>query len=537
MQKHLDVPPWAYRVELESPLVGEAPAPGLPAFLGIKSSLIPLSEDLKGPIKIYWQSLPSPLDPLQPSSEDMINAPLGGILGRRAMKMLCRVISRLAPLMGVLLLGVVPLAQAQGVRSLGMGGLVLPGPEAANRNPAYAAYPSRYREGWSVPVGLLRFLPTFPDTSPLTYFTDRQTFKTGFDALSFYDQLTHLNSFLLNPARSPDELVFRIRADRLEITDGQGNPLTPSFALGAVKPGPTALYPDPLFWIPLLGEEQVYFRFGPFLGVEGVQVNPSPELARALAGGSLDACKQTPSPCTLSATAKASSGLALALGWAADLGEVPGVGQLYVGVRGEGFYGLGYTEVNAEARPVFDENGNPTAVDYRVGGFYSIAYAPEGSGLAPGRGYGLRGDVGVVLDLGQATLGVGVQNLLSLVTWEGYEFSLDGNGNMTQTPAKRQGNLLEPSVFLNGAYRFQDLGLLIGADASFGSVAPSFHLGAEYVLGPTLLRAGVGYEGGFRFGVGAGLDLGGLGLDLALTRHEAPLVGGNVYGIALAVRF
>lgn len=40
--------------------------------------------------------------------------------------------------------GLAPLGQAQGVRSLGMGGLVLPGPEAANRNPAYAAYPSRY---------------------------------------------------------------------------------------------------------------------------------------------------------------------------------------------------------------------------------------------------------------------------------------------------------------------------------------------------------------------------------------------------------
>ncbi len=453
------------------------------------------------------------------------------------MKMLSRAISRLAPLVGVLLLGAVSLGQAQGVRSLGMGGLVLPGPEAASRNPAYAAYPSRYQEGWPVPVGLLRFLPSFPDTSPFTYFTDRQTFKTGFDALSFYDQLTHLDSFLLNPARSPDEVVFRIRADRLEITDGQGNPLTPSFGLGATTPEPTALYPDPLFWIPFWSEGDLYFRFGPFLGVEGIQVSPSPELARALAGGSLDACKQTPSPCALSATAKASSGLALALGWATALPELPGVGQLYVGLRGEGFYGLGYGEVNAEARPVFDQDGNPTGVDYRVGGFYSIAYAPEGSGLFPGRGYGLRGDVGVVLDLGQATLGLGVQNLLSLVTWEGYEFTLDQNGNMAQTPAKRQGNLVEPSVFLNGAYYFKDFPLVVGADATFGSVAPSFHLGAEYALGPALLRAGVGYEGGFRFGVGAGVELGGLGLDLALTRHEAPLVGGDVYGIAMAVRF
>ncbi|WP_337845732.1 hypothetical protein [Thermus sp.] len=437
-----------------------------------------------------------------------------------------------------LLVGLVPIGQAQGVRSLGMGGLVLPGPEGADRNPAYAAYPSRYgREGTMVPLGLLRFLPTFPDTSPFTYFTDRQAFKTGFDALSFYDQLTHPNSFLLNHARSPDEVVFRIRADRLEIADGQGNPLAPSFALGAVGAKPTALYPPPLYWIPLWSEGGIYFRFGPFLGVEGLQVSPSRELAQALAGGNLDACRQDPSPCTLSATAKASSGVALDLGWAAALPEVPEVGQLYVGVRGQGFYGLGYVEVNAEARPIFDPDGNPSAVDYQVGGFYSIAYAPQGSGLFPGRGYGLRGDVGVVLDMGQATLGLGVQNLLSLVTWEGYAFSVDQNGNLTQTPAKRQGDIFAPSLFLNGAYHFQDLGLLLGADASFGATAPSFHLGGEYALGLALLRAGVGYEGGFRFGLGAGFDLEGLGLDLALTRHEAPLVGGSVYGIALAVRF
>jgi hypothetical protein len=44
-------------------------------------------------------------------------------------------------------------------------------------------------------------------------------------------------------------------------------------------------------------------------------------------------------------------------------------------------------------------------------------------------------------------------------------------------------------------------------------------------------------RGGLRFGVGMGLYLEALALDLALTTHQAPLVGGTVYGIALAVNF
>jgi hypothetical protein len=428
----------------------------------------------------------------------------------------------------VLLVGLLGLASAQGVRSLGMGGLVLPGPGAAGLNPAYAAYPAGPDEGWRAPLGLIRFLPFFTDTSPLTYWTDPNAFRTGFDALSFYDQLTHLDSFLLNPARSPDEVVFRIRADRLEVTDGQGNPLNLNFGLGQTAQGTTSLYPEPFFWLPL-GEGDVYLKLGLFVGVEGLSVAPSPELVQALAGN-LEICRSSsPSPCALEAQGKASAGVALALGWAGALPEVPGLGRVYVGVRGQGFYGLLYGELNASARPVFDQDGNPTGVDYEVGGFY--AYPGRG------QGWGLRGDLGVVVDLGDATLGLGVQNALAFATWEGYEFKLGPNGPTDETPASRTSSLSSPSFFVNGVYRFRELGLLVGVDARFGSTALSGHLGGEYALGPARLRAGVGLEGGLKFGVGAGLELGGVGVDLALTAHEAPLVSGTVYGVAVAVRF
>jgi hypothetical protein len=70
-----------------------------------------------------------------------------------------------------------------------------------------------------------------------------------------------------------------------------------------------------------------------------------------------------------------------------------------------------------------------------------------------------------------------------------------------------------------------------------GAWPPPSTLGLEYPLGPVALRTGIGYEGGLRFGVGMGLNLEALALDLALTTHQAPLVGGTVYGIALALNF
>ncbi|GAB5601731.1 hypothetical protein FJNA_02550 [Thermus sp. FJN-A] len=434
------------------------------------------------------------------------------------------------------------LGQAQGVRSLGMGGVALPGPAYAWANPAYAAFPGNWdREGQALPLGLLRLLPLFPDTSPFTYFTDPGTFRTGFDLLSFYDQTTHLDSFLINPARSPDEVVFQVRADGISITDGSGRNLVPSFQAGTSPEKPQALIPAPLLPVSLELGPGTYLSFGPFYGVQGVRVSPNAALAEALAKGTLAPCKdQNPSPCALEASGSLSAGLSLGLGFATPLPEVPGLGKVYVGVRGEGFYGLAYAEASAQASPTFDQDGNPAGATYRYRYFLSYADFLEGSlgQGAGGRGYGLRGDVGVAVDGGGWALGFGVQNLLGFAEWSGVEVSGDEGGE-TRTPATKRSDSLAPSFFLNGAYRIplEAGNLLLAADARFGSTAPAFHLGAEYALGALALRLGLGLEGGLRFGVGAGLDLAGMGLDLALTTHGAPLVGETVFGLALAVSF
>lgn len=226
----------------------------------------------------------------------------------------------------LLMVSFLSLALAQGVRSLGMGGVLLPGPSAQGANPAYAAFPSGWdREGFQVPIGLLRFLPIFPDTSPFVYFTDPDAFRNQFDFLSLYDQTTHPYSFLLNPARSPDEVVFRVSADRVSITDGQGRSLMPSFQMGAAPDKPSTFIPQPFLPISIALGPGTYLSIGPFTGTQGVRIATSQELAEALKTGSFSGCRaETPSPCALEVQASSASGISLALGFSTPLPDIPG---------------------------------------------------------------------------------------------------------------------------------------------------------------------------------------------------------------------
>lgn len=426
------------------------------------------------------------------------------------------------------------MAAAQGVRQQGLGGLILPGPGAAPYNPAYAVYPSTYAEGegFRLPLGLLRLvLPLFPETNAPGYFYDRQTFKERFDALSFYDQLTHLDSFLFNPARSPDEVVFSIGKDEITITDGQGNPLNLDFSVGGGGRMASALTPPALLRVPLsTGVPGLGLEFTLVLGLGGLSVEASQDLEQAMRSGDLARCRSAdPSPCALVGRTSAMGGVGLNLAYATPLPEIPGFeGKVYAGVRGEGFYGLGYLEAQATARPTFDQDGNPNGTEYEVRYFYSVP--------GNGTGFGVRADAGVVVDYQGFTFGLGVRNLVGFTRWSGTEVTVQ-NGSSSEAPAVRQSAGFTPAVFLNGAYRLPLEGgsLLIGAD--FSSADSSFHLGAEYAVGPYRLRDGAGLEGGFKFGLGGGVRLEGFSLDTALTVHQAPVVRGTVYGLALSVGF
>ncbi|MFN3179322.1 MAG: hypothetical protein ACK41R_04070, partial [Thermus sp.] len=311
---------------------------------------------------------------------------------------------------------------------------------------------------------------------------------------------------------------------------------------GVAPDKPSAFTPQPFLPLRLDLGPGTYLSLGPFVGSEGLRVAPNPDLEQAMREGSFDRCKaSTPSPCALEAQGSLTSGISVALGFSTPLPEIPGPGRVYAGVRGEGFYGLGYAEASAKARPTFDQDGNISGVSYEARYFLSYPSYLEGSlgQGGGGGGYGLRGDVGLAVDGGDWALGLGVQNLLGFSQWSGVEVTLVDGAETSRSATTRKSDLSAPIFTLNGAYRLPlEVGeLLLAADSRFGATAPAFHMGAEYRLGMVAIRAGFGVEGGLRLGLGAGFNLEALSLDLALTTHEAPLVGGTVYGIAMAVRF
>ncbi|RDI96533.1 TetR family transcriptional regulator [Meiothermus sp. QL-1] len=441
------------------------------------------------------------------------------------------------------------LSMAQGVRSLGMGGLVLPGPGAAYLNPAYAAYPAgTYGSdtGFQLPIGLLGILLR-QDSNPIPILRNPQSLSdpnNPFDFLSFYDQLSHLDSFLFNPASSTaftnpntgyPEIQISIAAGRVQVTDYQGRPLNLDLGFGTPRglASSKALTPAPLLRLPLVQEGGLFVELGYYAGGFGLSLNPNSALRQALAGDPL----QPNTEYSVVLNGSAQTGLSLGFGYATRLPGVPlpqgGQVQLYVGGRGEGFYGLAYAEsdlsvgVRTDAQGQIDPNQPPI---YRG----SLFYAHPGGGS----GFGLRADLGVVAEVQGVTVGLGVRNALGYARWSGTELRFSGNANFTSSPAERSSFGFVPAFFLNAATKL-DLetgSLIVGGDLGYDTALYG-HLGGEYSLGPGRFRAGLGFDNGLRLGLGAGLVGPGFSVDAALTTHRAPIVGHTVYGLALSLGF
>ena len=279
---------------------------------------------------------------------------------------------------------------AQGVRSLGMAGLVLPGPEAANMNPAYAAYPAGLygsERGLRLPVGLLG-LVLRPESNPLPALNGLSNLtneNSPFDLLTFYDQVTHLNELLINPASSRafinpstgyPEIQINVDANGIQITDYQGNPIPLDLGLGTTAGVATskALTPTPLLRIPLTLDNNLFFDLGVFAGGFGLGLSPNESLRQALQSGQLQ--PNTEYAVVLNTSAQA--GLSVGFGYATRLPDLPipdlGSARLFVGSRGEAFYGLAYLEGNlsvglqTDSQGQFDPNQPPV---YRGTAFYT----------------------------------------------------------------------------------------------------------------------------------------------------------------------
>jgi hypothetical protein len=455
------------------------------------------------------------------------------------------------------------LASAQDVRSLGMGGVLLPGPGLAAFNPAYSSYPANQwgRGGGIVlPVGLINFFIR-PSMNILNFATNRAPYvndpqNNPFDLLSIFDQATNLNSFILNPPSSPGELVIDISAQNgVRFFDGNGNQLPFSSGAGVAIAGSSSSRPlgvNPLFRLPIdVGPVQVGFGLFVNVGTPGISLNQ--EFLNKLAANELEAGGKTYTFAT--GSFQASAGVALDLAFATSF-SLPTT-TLYVGARGTGFYGLGYVSAKVDAQVNTnqnDKNPDPNTLGHYNGEvFISSPFFHSGDS-----GFGADLDLGLAADfsgtqlgapqLERLTVGAGVLGGLTFSSWTGQNFKVSNTDSTPFAAGKGvaatvdSGLTTDPFFTINGAGLFNvgvpGLKVLGAADLQFGRNTFSIHLGAEAQFGVLVGRAGIGYNNGLTFGLGGGVDLGGgLGLDFALTSHTAIFTNGyTAFGIAVAVK-
>jgi hypothetical protein len=422
-------------------------------------------------------------------------------------------------------------ALAQDVRSLGMGSVIAPGGAAA-ANPAYAALPSE-RVSVPLPVGLLNAVTS-----------DRFDFNgENFDVLSVLDQVTSLETFIFNPATSPDEVVVSLLrqnglpAVSIDLSGGSG------LLIG--KPGSTS------FRHAL--DLPVRFRAGPvYLGLRpyltaGGRVTPGADFQQIFSGGS--------SSGSVTFTAQAEAGVSVDVTYATAVAlpeEHAFPGQLYLGVRAAPFIGLARADGAGQGRIAAvssEAGGDVDSVEYEYSG---AAFVSAVAWDSPG--FGLRADFGVAAVLprpqGIITAGLSVHDL-GVSFWQGEElsFATDDSDAFEPRPASRTYFGNDVGVTATAAY---DLplenpemstleSLLIAIDGSLQHGMFSAHLGGEasfvQEVGTIFARAGFGYDNGFVLGAGTGLQVGKIGVDAAVHSHRSPLTTNQAFGASLGLSF
>jgi hypothetical protein len=427
----------------------------------------------------------------------------------------------------------VPTAGAQGIRSLGMGGVSTPG--SAGGNPAFGALPDGGDPfSLPLPLGALNFLLR-PELDP---------YSDQFDLLSVFDQVNNLGTFLLNPARSPDEVIVSIAEEggvaKVAIELVGGAPLQ-------ITSGEPVSYGQD-FDLP------IGFGFGPL----SIGIRPY-----VLAGGSLtpltgfdELFDQGASSGEVEGAMEVEGGVSLDIAFATALPIPPTdafPGQVFLGVRAKPFIGLLRGDGDGSFTvTTFENEDGETEYGYTYEA--DLFFAAVGQG---GLGYGAYGDLGVAITVptgdGSLTAGIGV-NDLGIGIWQGMELSVSGDsqGESTQTdptPASRTYLMEGFGLNANVAYDFDttllgvpDLGkLIVAADGAWDDGEISAHMGVEggFDAGIVrlLARAGAGYDNGLVAGIGAGAQVVGVGLDAAVHTNRSPQTAHQAVGAAVGLAF
>jgi hypothetical protein len=423
-------------------------------------------------------------------------------------------LARLAPTLA-LTLTLAPLhsawCQTLNARSLGMGGVVLPGGGGEGFNAAYRAVPAppNARHDVPLPLGLVQLAMNPPVLDPN---------DPDFDIYELSNQVFNppWNLQLVSPQTPSDDIVVELGRDRMAIQ------------LGEIR----TLFPDRRSTLGNIGRGPAFgVGVGPFYAGAAAEVHyendllMNPALHDALARGEPF---ETNTRYALEDSAVGQAVASFEVSWAGpivrnDDTRIRRGMALFGGVRPRLLRGLAYgSSGNVLTFDTADTllKTSPVELDYQ--GF--IRQAGPGSA-----GWGHSLDLGAVWMNDALEIGLGVNDVVSRVHWAVEESSTQRDtvlNDFTRTILANHvpfSSELPATTTLNVAYRTEFL--LVAADAVHSMGRTSAHLGGEVWFGPLATRAGLGLDTAeqLQFGGGVGLRLGRVGLDLGLATHSRNL--------------
>jgi hypothetical protein len=420
-----------------------------------------------------------------------------------------------------------------------MGGVLLPDNAASSYNPAYAAAPLGSHTSLELPLGafnLIGLARDFDTDSPL-----------GTNLFGLVDQATHLSTLIFRLPQTPS--LETIVVDVVLSDDG-----LPKVKLDLEGTAASVLE----FGVTRYGTELAApINFGggalrvgvrPFVTVNG-SYTPDADLRNLFGEGT------TQGGLDFGGAAEAGVALDVIYAGAVPTGS-PDV-DVYLGFRAAPYLGLFRADTSGNASLAVSGS---SLDDVQASYSYEL-----NTFISSGVGFGIAGDIGVAVNSrdasgGTFTFGVGLRNL-GFGIWNGNENKTTATVALTtntgETPAPEEPVTSETvptrrttfssnfGLVVNGGYLFEAAPLtdiLLAADLGLEKGVFFGHLGTEAMFGvddavAIAARAGLGFENGFVFGLGTGINVSGVSFDSALSSHRAPFNPQQSVGLAASLSF
>jgi hypothetical protein len=409
-------------------------------------------------------------------------------------------------------------ANAQNVRSMGMGGALVPGPALEPINPAYHFYQAPFEWSVPMPLGLINFF-----ARPKDFSGGSSSFGPGFD------QVLHWSTLIFNPSTAQPKGIFG-SSEPLSLDPGTvlrfRSPISGGFRVSAYD------FDENTIGQPVAGTFSIGLGIATQLGPLEVAIND--EYAQDYAKGQF---RQNGKYAMLIALG-GSIGPRLDLTWGMPFELEASSWTGIVGARGAFTYNLATLEsaIISERTPTGNRSTTLSAV---ASPFYK-----------GGSSINLSLDAGVVLEGDDLTVGVGIVGLGAL---DAYSGTISGpsatTGSQIEVPFSNQDFTFARVITVNGAYQFQidaesmTIPMSVFADAQIegifsGSPFYAAHVGLEAGFDEFTARGGLGYDNGFNAGLGGGWQISEwFGLDAALTAQQALGAQQLNFGLAFGLNF